>query len=84
MSMEQDFEELKAMMRYLKDRQDILDCIQCESRARDRQDVEMIAGCWWEDGIDEHGPVVVRAPEYPEQANAAHAAGFNTWVYQGL
>jgi hypothetical protein len=77
MSMEQEFEELKATVRHLKDRQDILDCIQRESRARDRQDVEMISSCWWEDGVDEHGPVVVKAPEYPVQANAAHAAGFN-------
>jgi hypothetical protein len=77
MGTEQEFEELKTTVRYLKDRQDILDCIQRECRARDRQDVEMIASCWWEDGVDEHGPVVTRAPDYPARANKGHATNFN-------
>ena len=77
MSIEAEFEKLKATVQYLKDRQDILDCIQRESRARDRQDVDMIAGCWWEDGVDEHGPSVSKAPAYPARANAGHAANFN-------
>src|SRR5579862_5616612 len=76
-SMDQEFEELKATMRYLKDRQDILDCIQRESRARDRQDVAMIESCWWEDGIDEHGPVVSKASEYAARANKGHYTNFN-------
>ena len=53
--MRQDIAELMQTVRYLKDRQDILDCSQRESRARDRQDAEQIASCWWEDGVDEHG-----------------------------
>ena len=77
MSIEAEFEKLKGTVQYLKDRQDILDCIQRESRARDRQDVDMIAGCWWEDGVDEHGPSVSRAADYPARANAGHAANFN-------
>jgi hypothetical protein len=77
MSLEQEFAELKATVTYLKDRQDILDCIQRESRARDRQDVAQIAGCWWEDGVDEHGAVVTFAPDYPEKANKGHYANFN-------
>jgi hypothetical protein len=77
MSAEQELSELKATVAYLKDRQDILDCIQRESRARDRQDVEQIAGCWWEDGVDEHGAVVTFAPDYPEKANKGHAMNFN-------
>ena len=72
-----EFEQLKDTVRQLKDRQDIRDCIQRESRARDRQDVEMIANCWWEDGVDEHGPVMTRAPDYPVRANAGHSANFN-------
>jgi hypothetical protein len=64
-------------LRHLRDRQEIRDCIVRESRARDRQDVEMIASCWWEDGVDEHGAVVVKAPDYPAQANAGHGANFN-------
>ena len=50
MDVESEIAELRAAVRELqgvKDRQDILDCIQRESRARDRQDLEQIAGCWW-------------------------------------
>ena len=75
--MEEELLELRATVRQLKDRQDILDCIQRECRGRDRHDVDQIAGCWWEDGVDEHGASVVFAPDYPEMANAGHAANFN-------
>jgi hypothetical protein len=77
MSIEAEFERLKSTVQNLKDRQDILDCIQRESRARDRQDVDMIESCWWEDGVDEHGPSVTKAPDYPARANAGHGANFN-------
>ncbi|KPH66772.1 nuclear transport factor 2 family protein [Novosphingobium aerophilum] len=77
MSLEQELADLKATVTYLKDRQDILDCIQRESRARDRQDVDQITGCWWEDGVDEHGPSVTFAPDYPEKANKGHYTNFN-------
>ena len=77
MTIEAEFEKLKAQVVKLQDRQDILDCIQGESRARDRQDVEAIAACWWEDGVDEHGPVTTKAPDYPARANMGHSANFN-------
>ncbi|MFD1959918.1 nuclear transport factor 2 family protein [Novosphingobium panipatense] len=68
--------DLEATVAYLKDRQDILDCIVRECRARDRQDTAQIASCWWEDGVDEHGAVVTVAPDYPERANAGHRGAF--------
>lgn len=68
--------DLAATVAWLKDRQDILDCIVRECRARDRQDAEQIASCWWEDGVDEHGAVVTFAPDYPERANAGHRGAF--------
>lgn len=77
MSMEADLSDLAKTVGYLKDRQDILDCIVRECRARDRQDVEQIASCWWEDGVDEHGAVVSFAPDYPARANAGHKAAFH-------
>lgn len=77
MSIEAEFEALKGVVQTLKARQDILDCIVRECRARDRQDTEMIAGCWWEDGVDEHGLNVTKAPDYPALANAGHSANFN-------
>jgi hypothetical protein len=76
MNAEQELAELKATVAHLKDRQDIHDCIVRECRARDRQDIEQIAGCWWEDGVDEHGPSVTFAPDYPEKANKGHYTNF--------
>lgn len=77
MTAEEELAELRATVRYLKDRQDILDCIQRESRARDRQDVDQINGCWWPEGVDEHGAVISKAPDYAERANMGHAMNFN-------
>lgn len=77
MTLEAEMAELKATVGAMKDRQDILDCIQRECRARDRQEVEQIAGCWCEDGVDEHGPSVTLAPDYPEKANKGHVMNFN-------
>jgi ketosteroid isomerase-like protein len=77
MNLEEELKKLNATVQNLKNRQDILDCIQRESRARDRQDAEAIASCWWEDGIDEHGPNVTKAPEYATRANKEHAQFFN-------
>jgi hypothetical protein len=73
-----EFEQLKQAVQHLQDRQHIHDCIVRESRARDRQDVDMINSCWWEDGSDEHGPMVTAAKEYAARANAGHAANFQS------
>jgi len=75
--MDQDMSELLQTVRYLKDRQDILDCIQRECRGRDRQDSEQIASCWWEDGVDEHGSIITGMPDYPEKANLGHRMNFH-------
>lgn len=72
-----DIGELLATVRQLKDRQDILDCIQRESRARDRQDSEQIAACWWPEGVDEHGAYTHRMPDYAERANQGHRMNFH-------
>ena len=72
-----EFEQLKQAVQRLQDRQDILDCITRECRGRDRQDVDLIASCWWPEGVDEHGPSITKAPDYPSRANAGHAANFN-------
>lgn len=71
------FAELLTTVRQLKDRQDVLDCIQRESRARDRQDSEQIAACWWPEGVDEHGAYTHHMPDYPERANAGHRMNFH-------
>lgn len=71
-----ELEELRSDVRYLKDRQEILDVIVRESRGRDRHDVELIASCYWPEGADEHGAAPVPAPQYPGWANAGHARAF--------
>lgn len=77
MSAEANIDEILRTVRYLKDRQDILDCIQRESRGRDRQDSEQIAGCWWPEGVDEHGAYIHAMPDYPERANLGHRLSFH-------
>ncbi|WP_297489496.1 nuclear transport factor 2 family protein [Acidocella sp.] len=75
--MDDKLAELMKTVQTLKDRQDILDCIQRECRARDRQDEAQITACWWEDGVDEHGPVITRAAEYAAKANMGHKMNFH-------
>lgn len=65
-----------AELRELRAKQEVMSLIQRESRARDRQDVDQIASCWWEDGQDEHGAFIYPAATYPESANAGHQANF--------
>lgn len=77
MTTEAKIDEILETVRYLKDRQDILDCIQRESRGRDRQDSEGIAACWWPEGVDEHGAFIHRMPDYPERANLGHRMNFH-------
>jgi hypothetical protein len=77
MNAEQELAELRRTVTAMKDRQDILDCIQRECRARDRQDVAQIEGCWWPDGVDEHGSIITNIPDYAERANMGHRAFFH-------
>jgi len=77
MDIEEEIKQTRETVQYLKNRQDILDCIVRESRGRDRHDSRMISSCYWEDGVDEHGPAVTPAPEYAEWSNSGHEAGFS-------
>jgi SnoaL-like domain len=76
MDLEQEVAALRATVRDLQDRQAIRDCILRECRGRDRQDVDIINSCWWEDGVDEHGPIITRAPDYAARANMGHGKFF--------
>jgi SnoaL-like domain len=76
MELEAEIGKLRNTVQHLKDRQDILDCLIRETRGRDRHDTAMTTSCYWEDGADEHGPVVTPGPEYGEKANAGHRAAF--------
>ena len=77
MQLDEELEQIRGTVQYLRDRQDILDCITRESRGRDRHDAEMTASCYWADGADEHGLFITPGPEYGEKANAGHRAAFS-------
>jgi hypothetical protein len=76
MNLDKPGEQTPAAVQYLMDRQDILDCVMREARGRDRHDVDLIASCYWDNAINERGHAVTPARDYPDAANAAHAAGF--------
>ncbi len=76
-----DFKALSLSIAALEDRQGIIDCIMRECRGRDRQDEALIASCWWPDGVDEHGPIITPAPDYPARANAGHARFFSATMH---
>jgi hypothetical protein len=73
MSSDTELTELKRTVRYLKDRQDILDCINRHARGHDRHDVEIIESAYHSDGVDEHGPDINPASRYAAWANGVHA-----------
>lgn len=70
-----ELEELRRDVRYLKDRQAILDCVACYARGCDRFDDEVLASAFHEDGVDEHGFTVNSGSEYPAWANEQHSRG---------
>jgi hypothetical protein len=75
MSTTVDLEQLQRDVRYLMDRQAILDCIARHARGHDRHDVELLSAAYHEDGVDEHGYAINPGPRYAQWANAVHAAG---------
>jgi hypothetical protein len=74
MSVEQRLEQIERELRYLRDRQEILDCIAANARGCDRHDSHLLASSYHQDGVDEHGFVINPGPNYPDWANAAHNA----------
>jgi hypothetical protein len=74
MTSEERLAQLEARLRYLEDRQAILDCVARHARGCDRHDSALLASVYHPDGIDEHGFSINPGPKYPEWANAAHSA----------
>jgi hypothetical protein len=54
----QQLDELRREIRHLRDRQDILDCINSYGRGLDRLDADLIRGAYHPDAVDQHGPFV--------------------------
>jgi SnoaL-like domain len=76
MTSDDQMQQLLNDVQYLKDRQAILDLVMRHARGHDRHDAEMMNGCFWEDGVDEHGQFVTPGPEYGATANGWHSGGF--------
>jgi hypothetical protein len=69
-----ELEQLRRDVRYLRDRTEILDCVANHARGCDRHDAGLVASCYHPEGVDEHGAAVNSGPAYAGWANAAHAA----------
>lgn len=70
---DEELEQLRRDVEYLQDRTAILDCIATHARGHDRHDVELMAGAYHSDGVDEHGYAVNPGPAYGEWANRTHS-----------
>lgn len=75
MTTDDELNQLRRDVQYLKDRQAILDCIAWHARGHDRHDVELLTDAYHHDGVDEHGFAINPGPKYADWANAIHAAG---------
>ncbi|ONH60798.1 hypothetical protein CcI49_09380 [Frankia sp. CcI49] len=65
---------LRRQVQYLTDRTAIIDCIADHARGCDRHDLDLIAGTYHPDGVDEHGAKTNPGPEYGAWANTVHGA----------
>jgi hypothetical protein len=81
MATDVELEQLRREIRYVKDRLDILDCVNTQSRGHDRHDADLMTSVYHDDGIDEHGPTVKPGPEYGEWANQAHSSVFEQHLH---
>lgn len=73
--MSAELEQLQRDVRYLRDRQEILDCIARHARGHDRHDADLLTTAYHDDGVDEHGHAINPGPQYAQWANAVHKAG---------
>lgn len=76
-----DLEQLRRRLQHIEDRMAILDCVMNQARGHDRHDADLMASVYFEDGVDEHGPVVNFGPDYGSWANAAHSKVFEDHLH---
>lgn len=81
MTSNHELEQLRRDVQYVKDRIDILDCVNQQARGHDRHDVELLTSVYHDDGIDEHGPNVNPGAAYGEWSNKTHAAVFEDHLH---
>lgn len=76
MTPEDELEQLRRDVRFVKDRLEILDCVNKQSRGHDRHDVDLMSSVYHDDGVDEHGATVNTGRQYGGWANEQHASVF--------
>ncbi|QYB07142.1 nuclear transport factor 2 family protein [Rhodococcus sp. USK10] len=64
--------ELEVLVRELKDRQDIHDCVMNYARGVDRQDRELLLSVYHPDAIDDHGMFVGNREEFADWCLGMH------------
>ena len=77
-----DIRQLREELRYLRDRQDILDCVNRYGRGLDRLDAGLIESAYHADAIDNHGPFVGPVPEFVKFA--IEVEGQLKWTHHGI
>jgi hypothetical protein len=77
-----EIQQLRAEVRYLRDRQDILDCVNRYGRGLDRLDAGLIESAYHPDAIDNHGPFVGSVPEFVPFA--IEVEGQLKWTHHGI
>lgn len=77
-----EIRQLRQELRYLRDRQDILDCINRYGRGLDRLDAALIESAYHSDAIDNHGPFVGPVPEFVNFA--IEVEGSLLWTHHGI
>jgi hypothetical protein len=68
----ESYEDIRATVRELKDRQEILDCIYRYSRGIDRADRDVVLSAYHPDAIDDHGVFVGLAADFVDWALSYH------------
>jgi hypothetical protein len=77
-----ELQRLREELRYLRDRQDILDCVNRYGRGLDRLDAGLIESAYHADAIDNHGPFVGHVPEFVKFA--IDVEGGLVWTHHGI
>jgi hypothetical protein len=77
-----EIRRLREEVRTLRDRQEILDCINRYGRGLDRLDPELIASAFHPDAVDNHGPFVGEVPEFVKFA--MEVEGQLQWTHHGI
>jgi len=81
-SIEEEIKALRSEVRYLRDRQDILDCINTYGRGLDRLDADLIRNSFHPDAVDNHGPFVGPVPEFTKFAIDVESSF--AWTHHGI